>query len=791
MKVGAYKLQYGQSVRNPLYCSMKFAVKEVFSTNLSLLKATKFFVQDLDEGSFACMINIEADSGSSDLMPVINFTWNAVSEYFREHRGEDEIHIVEGALDAATQAIARMLDNTDDWQEGLELNLAVISALHKNHVKFGLIGDIDIVLLRENKNENMIEAAHISEVMTNNEVQTASVEMQDSDRLVVSKGVPYEEISSLQAIANTFSTGLAEPGAYLAVLTASGKYLQFLDERDGQNASETEIVSQVENIANDTGVESAKSAESPKTISESASVQNTEKEPQDRLSESAFAPALLFVKNIPQAVVSIRDHEFFIKAMRYVKLGWQKAITISMKLFNKVAGRYARKKYYKKIASWISTYKYQHRQHRKTTGIELKGYEKKNLRNKRLMQALVALLILGFLYYAVVSIKAKNEMKKYNNQLNTQLTQIEKLIQDADNSISVSRDNATKSLKQASDMYAAISVDDKKISETERAHYNNVWATYQSVDDQLNNRIALKDGDVRMKLLKDLRVELGAATKPTDMMLYTDDDGREILFVSDSGNKSMYYLTLTGKDLKAVPDSDKLIKSPLSIDYGNRGIYVYDNESGVLFVNEDNGSYSAAKQLSGLTPVSFDKPSRPLLAILTAGDWVYLLNPDTKTIYKAQGNDGVYGLPFAFHTDENLAYATDFFADLNVYILTDGNGMGIKRYVSNYGDGITESPVTIANTDRKLDHLVAGFTGGDMTFGMYVFDKNTRSLFKLEKPIEGGEDLKHPGIMVVQAEYIYRGDKEDVFSNVRDIVVDEQESNAYILDGTRIWQISL
>jgi len=40
-------------------------------------------------------------------------------------------------------------------------------------------------------------------------------------------------------------------------------------------------------------------------------------------------------------------------------------------------------------------------------------------------------------------------------------------------------------------------------------------------------------------------------------------------------------------------------------------------------------------------------------------------------------------------------------------------------------------------------------------------------------------------------QYIYRGEKGSVWSNVKNFVVDEGGKNVYILDGSEIWKLAL
>ena len=793
---------------------MKFAQKSVSSEKLSLSISTGFFLQDIGEGSVACMISLEADEGASDLAPVVKFTWNAVTDHFLQHIGTDEVALLEGALDSATEAVSKMLDNTDDWESGLELNIAIISNLHGQNLKIGLIGDIDVLLLRESENDpRKLEAAHISKVMVENDVRTSSVEMLDSDRLVLSVGIPGAEISSLSSLRDTFNTGLATPGSYITVLSASGKYLSFLDmgdtvaEDDGkevepvtktpverENHYETHTVVLGDElpqggIENPQGIDGAETK--PTAIGERGSAGKANMG--DMKKDIAGA-----VNGIKGRTQTVGRHVRNLGQSEYVRIIYAKGkaivsklVTVLLEFLKKVLGRYERRRWYRKLLATTSKYMYSQRLKKRGTGMRIGDYSRIHKRNKRIVQALFVLIIFVIGYYIFAGIKEKKQINAYNTSIQTQISAIEEKLNQSQESISISRDNSAKILKDARTEYEGLVLDGEKANEQTKNMYKQAAEHMQKIDDLLNHRIAINEND-GLTLWKDTKVEFGAESSPSDMVIYDKPDGGELLLVTDAGKSVVYYASLPGGELQVIPDSDKLLKEPLSIDYGNNGIYVYDRANGMLRSTEKDGVFSSWTQINGLDASAFGKPSKAVLAIFTANDWIYLLNPEEGTIFKAQGTNGIYGLPYKFFSDDILHSATDLFADLNIYILTQGRGMGIHRYISNYSTGgLAESPVSLTGTDEGLTDLVAGHTGGESDSKFYVFDDTSKSLFAIEKPVESGEDLRHPGVMVVRDEYLYRGDKDGVFDGIKDIAVSADEAYAYLLDGTKIWQIRL
>jgi hypothetical protein len=74
---------------------------------------------------------------------------------------------------------------------------------------------------------------------------------------------------------------------------------------------------------------------------------------------------------------------------------------------------------------------------------------------------------------------------------------------------------------------------------------------------------------------------------------------------------------------------------------------------------------------------------------------------------------------------------------------------------------------------------------------LYVFDEKYKRILNFEKPKETVGDMLHPGEMVLMKQYVYRGEEDGVFDNVKGIVVDGAEEYMFVLDGQQVWQIKL
>jgi hypothetical protein len=180
------------------------------------------------------------------------------------------------------------------------------------------------------------------------------------------------------------------------------------------------------------------------------------------------------------------------------------------------------------------------------------------------------------------------------------------------------------------------------------------------------------------------------------------------------------------------------------------------------------------------------------LAIFTQSDNVYMLSQSQNAVLKSnRTGSGGYGLPFTYISSDTFGTSTDIFGDISIYVLTAGTN-GLERYVFNSQSAEANSlPVSVIGLSPEFENLTAGYTGASLDNGLFVFDAQQKRLIAFEKPKETAGDPLHPNEMWLTEQYVYRGERSDVFKDVKDIVVDFEENNAYVLDGNRVWRIEL
>jgi len=173
-------------------------------------------------------------------------------------------------------------------------------------------------------------------------------------------------------------------------------------------------------------------------------------------------------------------------------------------------------------------------------------------------------------------------------------------------------------------------------------------------------------------------------------------------------------------------------------------------------------------------------------AVLTESDNLYYLDKNNSKIVKSVNyGTGYSSTVVDVVSDERFVNANDFFADFSIYILTSGNE-GVIRYSAG-----SYVPISIVGVNGEIGELACGDTAGSMDFSFYMFDNGSKRILRLEKPKDSYNDKLHPNELVLLNQYIYRGDNGDMWSNVKEIVVDKAEKNMYVLDGNNVWQVPL
>lgn len=462
--------------------------------------------------------------------------------------------------------------------------------------------------------------------------------------------------------------------------------------------------------------------------------------------------------------------------------------TVSAKASAYLSQRYGRKLWFKRLMAKLSQTRINTG---RAPGIRLGEYRDKAGRKSRYMKIglAFAVVILVFSGWRVT------QNWKYNaeihDQFMAQVAKVDESLTKAESKINSSTEDAVLALFNAEKELGMINNVDA-LSEEDQKVYADLGGRVLGLSDQISKVTVLSEDSGNISLFADGRIDFDSKSSPTDIAIFRNSELVEQLFISDRGTGAVYRVPTIGQDVKKIPDTSGLVKTPIYVDIGVNGIYVFDETAGVLkapFAGSD-AEITTFVAVSGASRDNFEAESIDEFSILTSVDNIYVLSKSANAVFKSQAtSSGSYGLPFVYLEDSRFSTASDFFADLNIYVLT-GGAQGINRYVfNNNTSALEEFPLEFAGMKDSFQNLTAGYTGADLSKKMYVFDQSSKRIIIFAKPNEA--DGTNSGMMVLQKQLEYRGNNTDLFNNVADIVVDEAERYMYVLDGTKVWKISL
>jgi hypothetical protein len=364
------------------------------------------------------------------------------------------------------------------------------------------------------------------------------------------------------------------------------------------------------------------------------------------------------------------------------------------------------------------------------------------------------------------------------------------LVKKAENMATSDKNTAEVAIYQAKNALKDVPAN---ISEKDLGIKNGLESRILVVEDSLYKRVGVSDTNGKVATFVDSRLSFGDNSNPTDIEIYSDDSGNEYLLVTDKGLNAVFRVSLYDKTSQRLVDTGGLLKDPEYVSMGNGGVFVFDNKTGVVKAPFDAEKwFGTFVSLSGLARENIKAKNISEFIILTESDNVYLVDQDDNAVLKSVFSyENRYGLYYKYITDDRFAKATDIMADLSVYALTSDSPQLIRYSYDYVEQKQTENPLTITGVNGDLGTLTKGFTRSSLDDGLFVFDQTSKRFINFEKPQEGGGSVLHPNEVVLKKQYVYRGTKNDTWSNVKDFVVDSANSSMYILDGSVIWKVVL
>lgn len=443
-----------------------------------------------------------------------------------------------------------------------------------------------------------------------------------------------------------------------------------------------------------------------------------------------------------------------------------------------------RKMWYKKLMAKFSQMQFS-RPRGQIKGMKIDGYRYSDQRKKRIGLIIIILLVGIILFFGIrFIIISKNESEihkqvtSYYQESVTLVDEAERVVRENPTLAQTNIINANSKITSANE----IVLWDKDITLLEEL---KVRAT--KVEDIIYRRVGISDEAANFELFIDAKMTFGDNANPTDMIAYQNTSNNQFIFVTDRGTKAVYRLSLYDKKLLKIGDENLVASSPENIDIGINGdVFVYDKSAGMLksTLGED-GNYSNLTSLSPLTGSSLAEKGVTDLAIFGGEDSIFYTSRTDKSIYKAPNVGNAYGFPQLFVSDSSFGQINDLFGDNFIYAFSGGSEP-VSRFYFSGGDDLG---INITGVNPPIQDITCAFSFWTVNHKMYLWDEPNKRIIVLEKPND--ETDLHTDSLVFLKQYVYRGTRDDVFNDVKEIVTDWDENYMYVLDGLRIWKIKL
>ncbi len=756
---------------------MKISCKQYISNNRDRNSYTTIFKHSFDksekkvdkQGDIYAFLKISSEK-SAPAERISKFVWDSIVDGYLYSTSATTNESLKEAIAKGVEKVRELIRHDKQLEEtGIDVSFTIV-LVKEEGLYIGVFGESDIYAFKKGTLVN------ISSILEEKKANTAGLALLKDDILMVSsKALLDGKEKILLRLKNKeeFVKVLEEVGSKL---DGTEVLLHFAEELEEKKPQE-ENIPVVKKVGDGVGKIFAPRGRIEKI--KKPAKQNTLQNLKDKIQ---LEEKVRKVKEFGEKI-KVKISPFVLKIRDFLLEKWGS-------LKESVVKSFGRKKWYKRFASKWSEVRVGKSRSRGIQGMRIDGYKKKDLKNKR-FKLLALFLIISVLLVLGVNFTIKmKEAREISNLAQESFVQIEGLLKKVGDNFVADRDSAETYLFQAEKALKEVPED---LNEKDNLRFVELKEKTLSLGDTLYKRVGVKEKDGALTSYIDSRLAFGEGSEVVDLTIYKDRLENEYLVAADLGRKSIYRVSLYDKSVRALPDEGGLIRKPKFVYVGEKGVYVYDETGGMLKATFDSeGWFSSFTSLSGLGTGDIRASDIAAMTVWTVSDNVYFLSRDRQAFLRSTAvYEDRYGLPYEYFTHERMDIATDMVADLSIYIIVPEDPHILRFNYSFFEGKYFEAPLGVVGFDGNYGKLTKAFTGGDLTSPLYVFDSEGKRFLLLQKPIESGEDVRHPNQVSLLNQYIYRGEKSSIWSDVKNFVVDEGGENIYILDGSEIWKLAL
>ncbi|KKP65894.1 MAG: hypothetical protein UR61_C0009G0011 [candidate division WS6 bacterium GW2011_GWE1_34_7] len=702
---------------------------------------------------------------------IAKFAWDGIVDGFEYSKTDSVNESLKLSLSEATRRIKQLIANDKGISEnGIDINFTVFVS-NNGGIYIGLLGDADIFVYKRGR------LVDVFEMLNKKRAKTAGIAIDEGDLVFSStKNFLKENLKKIIGTKNReeLITTLEELGREVG---DDQGFVLLSKEKDVQVQKKALVQ---EKIKSSEITENEKSDYIPLSKPPAPLL----KSPIEEKDLTAFV--LEFKKKVGIVggylkKISIPFNKLSFKSFPKVSNFFKK---IFSKIKEKLLSLFGRKRWFKKMSSTVSQSSVVRNKREKFKGFKIDGYKDKNLRFKRFKTLAFVVIGITLILAGVKFTINQKEARERSKTANEIFTEVESLLESANSKLSTDRDSSILNIYKAAEQLDKVP---QELSETDKLKFEELESKVLGIEDAVYKRVRLSLGGSLEKYV-DMFTTHGAESKPTDISIHRDGNANEYLFLTDIGIKSVYRISLYNKEVKQLSDDEGLLQKPSFVYSKGSGIYVYDLVNGVIKAPSDGNWYKSFVKPTGLGLQNIKAGDVAEFAVFTTNDNVYVLDRESRALLRLTNYGTGYGLSEEYLKSDSYEFANDVFADMSVYVLVKGES-GILRYVSNYSIGrLVESSITLKGLDKPLKNAQFGYTADDLYKDLFVYDSEDKRILRFEKPIESG-DIRHPNELLLIKQYVLPS--EEGWNDVKDFVVDFNQKNLYILNGTTIWKVTL
>jgi hypothetical protein len=740
------------------------------------------------KGTLVALISIDTGNNHTlDASNIARFLWNGVIEEFN-YSDEDVLNTLKQCIKVAESKLLQLIKNDEKAEEsGVDIRIS-LAAFFDGNLYFSILGEQDFYVIHQR------DLINISEILKSNKVNSGSTNINHDDLIILGSGGYV--VNNLQSVIDkpddtkgliktlesiniemSASDGIALASCFNhfeedVIEEVAPELIPTMDEPD-------DVIRKPEPVKNGSGWEINEAGKHEKKEESIDKIEEPDKlaKTKETLSKSILASKVV-IGNASEKVSPFIDKskEVFTKV-------YTKGVDSSTSVLDK---KYGRNPKFKRFKAKLSQTKV--RPGRVSKEMKLGGYKDDSLKKRRFAIAAVGVVLIAVVFLGVQSAQDYKLSKAIGEEFTKMENEILTLIDDAERTLRSDPSNAELKIFSARKILSDFDISKDQLSEEDQKAYSEIESQILGVTDSINKVQSLSEEEGNFELFIDGRVQFSSNSNLTDITSFQNTYAEEHLYLSDGGTGSVYRVSASDRSSSTLAGSDKLGSSQL-ITVGSLGLYVYDSKNGIAaaYYGQNDADILSFEFLSGLTESSFGSANLVDIGAFTPSDHLYLLNTNSGSVLKSVNTGNGYGLPGNYIVDSRLTTGSDISADFDIY--TTGES-GLTRFTFNQDQQkMVDSTLEIDGLREPLGNISAATTGVDLYSNLFMFDKSNKRIIRIEKPIPS--EGVHPGTMLYLKSYEYRGNTDNVFNDVKDIVVDQLQNNMYVLDGNKVWKIKL